>query len=99
MILVVSSVLPPPRDGKRFIVKLQTDFESASNGRPHILEIYDRSLDIDKKFKAEYIEQLVKQFGVLGERQYFEKKLYLYCAFENGKLRLFINDFAPFQTW
>ena len=90
---------PPPRDGKRFIVKLQTDYESFSIGRPHMLESYDQSLGIDKKFEAKYIEHLVKQFGVLGERRYFEKKLYLYCVFENEKLRLFINDFAPFQTW
>ena len=90
---------PPPRDGKRFVVKLQTDFESACMGDLHTLVVYDRSLDVHETFKDEFISHLVKEFGVLGERKYREKKLFLYCVFEMGKLRLFINDFAPFQTW
>ena len=90
---------PPSRDGKRFIVKLQTHFEREAWGEPHMLVIYDRSLDVYDSFKAEFIHHLVKEFGVLGQRKYQEKKLFLYCVFENGKLRLFINDFATFQTW
>ena len=90
---------PPPRDGTRFIVKLQTDFESACLDILYKLTIYDRGLHVSEKFRSEYIHHLVKEFGVLCERKYYEKKLFLYCVFENGKLRLFINDFAPFQPW
>jgi hypothetical protein len=91
---------PPPRDGKRFIVKVQTNFESEAHGERYKLLIYDRSLDVYEDFQAEFINHLVKDFGVLCQRKYFEKKLFFHCVFEeNGKLRLFINDFADFQTW
>ena len=89
---------PPPRDGKRFIVKLQTHFEKPSE--PHMLYIYDRSLEVLDHFQSEFIANLVKNFGILCDRKDREKKLFLYCVFEkDGKLRLFINDFAEFQSW
>ena len=91
---------PPPRNGKRFIVKLQTNFESGVLGKPHSLVIYDRSLDVYEDFQDKFIDHLVKEFGVLCQRKYQEKKIFLYCVFEdNGKLRLFTNDFANFQRW
>jgi hypothetical protein len=91
---------PPPRDGKRFIVKLQTDFEHKYSGSPHLMIIYDRSLTIYENFEDKYIDHLVEEFGVLCERKYIEKKLFLYCVYEkSGKLRLFINDFPDFQKW
>ena len=91
---------PPPRNGKRFIVKVQSDFEHSFSGQPHLLTIYDRSLDIYEDFEDEFIDHLVREFGVLCERKYQEKKLFFKCVFENdGKLRLFINDFADFQKW
>ncbi|CAB4016235.1 Hypothetical predicted protein [Paramuricea clavata] len=90
----------PPRNGTRFIVKVQTDFEYSVLGKPHLIVIYDRSLDVYEDFEDEFIDHLVKEFGVLCEWKYQEKKLFLYCVFEkNGKLRLFINDFADFQKW
>ncbi|CAB4021803.1 Stress-induced-phospho 1 [Paramuricea clavata] len=90
---------PPPRNGKKFVAKVQTYFERRLY-QPHSLIIYDRSLDVDEVFQDEFIEHLVKDFGVLCERRYQEKKLFLHCMFEkNGKLRLFINDFADFQKW
>jgi tetratricopeptide (TPR) repeat protein len=91
---------PPLQNGPRFIVKVQTNFESILFGKLHSLVIYDRSLHFDEDFEDEFIDHLVKEFGVLGQRKYQEKKLFLYCVFEkNGKLRLFINDFADFQKW
>ena len=88
---------PPPRNGKRFIVKLQTIFRF---GEPYLVHIYDRSLTISDSFKDKYIDHVVKEFGVLCERKFQEKKLFLYCIFdESGKLRLFLNDFADFQKW
>ena len=91
---------PPLRNGKRFIVKVQSDFEHLSVGKPHFLLIYDRSLDVHEDFQDEFIDHLVKEFGVLCERKCLEKKLFFNCVFEkDGKLRLFINDFADFQKW
>ena len=91
---------PPPRDGKRFVVKLQMDCESKCLGEPNMLAIYDRSLEVDETFQSGFIDRLVKNFGILCERKYQEKKLFLYCVFEkDGKLRLFINDFADFKSW
>ena len=91
---------PPPRNGKRFIVKLQSDFESIIFGKLHLLVIYDRSLDVFENFEDKFIDHLVKEFGILCERKYQEKKLFFYCAFEDkGKLRLFVNDFPSFQKW
>jgi tetratricopeptide (TPR) repeat protein len=94
---------PPPRDGKRFIVKVQLDFDrtiSMIGGTPYTLIIYDRSLDVLQTIQADFIRRLVKDFGVLCERKFREKKLFLHCAFDKtGALRLFINDFADFQKW
>ena len=91
---------PPPRNGKRFVVKLQTDYHSSFRGKPHSLGIYDRSLDVFEDFQDKFIDHLAKDFGILCERKCEEKKIFLYCVFEeNGKLRLFTNDFPNFQTW
>ena len=91
---------PPPRNGKRFIVKVQSDLEHGAFGQPHILMIYDRSLNIYGEFEDEFIHHLVKEFGILCERKYREKKLFFNCVLEkDGKQRLFINDFADFQKW
>ena len=91
---------PPPRDGKRFVVKLQTDFENVAYGVLHMVVIYDRSLEVDETFQSKFIGNLVKNFGILCERKYQEKKLFLYCVFEkDGKPRLFINDFVDFKSW
>ena len=89
---------PPPRNGKRFVVNLQTDF--LHQDKPYLIYIYDRSLTIYDNFEDKFIDHLVKEFGVLCERKFQEKELFLYCVFEeNGKLRLFINNFPDFQKW
>ncbi|XP_028406488.1 uncharacterized protein LOC114528978 [Dendronephthya gigantea] len=91
---------PPPRDGKRFIVKLQTNCDAVVFGERHMLVIYDRSLHLHESIQTEFIDRHVNEFGVLCERKYREKKLFLHCLFEkNGKPRLFINQFADFQIW
>ena len=91
---------PPPRNGEKFIVKVQTNFEASSLGNQHSLIIYDKSLDIYETFEDQFIDLLVKEFGVICQRQYQEKKLFFYCSFEkSGKLRLSTNNFANFQKW
>ena len=88
---------PPPRDGRRFIVKVQSARLELSL---HKLLLYDRSLELYEEFESKVVAKLVREFGIQCEKQYFEKKLFLYCLFEeNGQLRLFINEFADFLNW
>ena len=94
------SLAPPPRNGKRFVVKLENNFERGVFGEPYVLFIYDRSLDVYDEFQDKFIDHLVTEFGAVCEKKYQEKKIFLHCLFEDdGKLRLFINDFADYQRW
>ena len=90
---------PPPRDGKRFIVKVQSSVPK-TNLKPHTLLLYDRSLELYEEIQSKVIDKLVQEFGIQCERQLVEKKLFLHCLFEkNGQPRLFINEFADFLKW
>ena len=89
---------PPPRDGRKFIVKVQSIV--LLDVKPYTLLLYDRSLDLYDRFQSKVIAKLVQEFGIQCKRQLVEKKLFLYCLFEkNGQLRLFINEFADFLKW
>jgi hypothetical protein len=92
---------PPPRDGKRFIVKVQSIVpETDSKAHKNTLLLYDRSLELYEEIQSKVIAKLVQEFGIQCERQLVEKKLFLHCLFEkNGQLRLFINEFADFLKW
>jgi hypothetical protein len=89
---------PPRRDGKRFVVKVQSCMPSLGL-KPHTLLLYDRSLELYEEIQSKVIDKLVQEFGIQCERQVVEKKLFLHCLFENGQLRLFINEFADFLKW
>ncbi len=90
---------PPPRDGRRFVVKVQS-IRRLIDISPHKLLLYDRSLELYEEFESKVIAKLVQEFGIQCEKQHFVKKLFLYCLFEeNGRLRLFINEFADFLNW
>jgi parallel beta-helix repeat protein len=90
---------PPPRDGKRFVVKVQSS-APRTDLKPHTLLLYDRSLELYEEIQSKVIDKLVQEFGIQCERQLVEKKLFLHCLFEeNGQLRLFINEFADFLKW
>jgi hypothetical protein len=90
---------PPPRDGKRFVVKVQSTVP-ASYKKPHTLLLYDRSLDLYEEIQSKVIAKFVQEFGIQCERQFVEKKLFMHCLFEkNGQPRVFINDFADFLKW
>jgi parallel beta-helix repeat protein len=90
---------PPPRDGKRFIVKVQSTLPRP-DVKPHTLLLYDRSLELYEEIQSKVIAKLVQEFGIQCERQVVEKKLFLHCLFEeNGQLQLFINEFADFLKW
>ncbi|CAB4010735.1 Stress-induced-phospho 1 [Paramuricea clavata] len=90
---------PPSRDGKRFIVKVQSSVPRTYL-KPHTLLLYDRSLELYEEIQSKVIAKLVQEFGIQCERQAVEKKLFLHCLFEeNGQLRLFSNEFADFLKW
>ena len=89
---------PPPRDGRRFIVRVQSTLQL--NTLPHNLLLYDHSLELYEEFESKVVAKLVQEFGIQCEKQFMEKKLFLYALFEeNGQLRLFINEFAEFLNW
>jgi parallel beta-helix repeat protein len=89
----------PPRDGKRFVVKVQSSVPG-TDLMPHTLLLYDRSLELYEEIQSKVIAKLVQEFGIQCERQLLEKKVFLYCLFEeNGQLRLFTNEFADFLKW
>jgi hypothetical protein len=90
---------PPPRDGKRFVVKVQSSVPGIDL-KPHTLLLYDRSLELYEEIQSKVIAKLVQEFGIQCEKQYAEKKVFLHCLFEkNGQIRLFINEFADFLKW
>ena len=90
---------PPPRDGKRFVVKVES-YMPGTDLKPHTLLLYDRSLELYEEIQSKVIDKLVQEFGIQCERQVAEKKLFLHCLFEkNGQPRLFINEFADFLRW
>ena len=90
---------PPPRDGRRFVVKVQSSTPGIDL-KPNTLLLYDRSLELYEEIQSKVIDKLVQEFGIQCERQVAEKKLFLHCLFEkNGQPRLFINEFADFLRW
>ena len=90
----------PPRDGQRFVVKVQTVKQNFSKEKSNSLLLYDRSLELYEEFESKIIAELVQEFGIPCQRQLVEKKLFLYCLFEeNGHLRIFTNEFSDFLNW
>jgi hypothetical protein len=90
---------PPPSDGRRFVVKVQSS-TPGTDLKPHTLLLYDRSLELYEEIQSKVIDKLVQEFGIQCERQVAEKKLFLHCLFEkNGQPRLFINEFSDFLKW
>ena len=86
---------PPPRDGNVFVAKVHT---AAADFRSCIL--FDRSLELNVKFDSKSITQLLNEFGELFDGPLLTKKLSFHCLFNNeGKIRLFTNEFAEFADW
>lgn len=91
---------PPPRDGRKFVVKVLQPVFVDDDLNPDAFLIYDRSLELYERFQCKVLTHLVQEFGVMCTSERFEKKLFLYCSFdENGQLRLFINEFPDFLNW
>ena len=88
---------PPPRDGKVFVGKVHT---AKRQTKDYSVILYDRSLELYVKFDSKIICQLLKEFGELCENKIFMKRLFFHCLFDDdGKIRLFTNEFAEFQNW
>ena len=85
---------------KRFIVKIQ--FDEYSVYHPNIgLSVYDQSAHMYVTFKSETIFHIVVQCGVLGLRKGNSKKIFCYASFEDKgkKLRIYLDELAPYQEW
>mgnify|MGYP002803943044 FL=1 len=96
----------PPNTRTRFIVKMSAGFqvteESVVNGPAYEINLYDRSLTIDGKLldDAKQIHELVRKYGTMGQLNSDWKKLFMWVQGpEDGKLRVFINEFPPYQLW
>jgi parallel beta-helix repeat protein len=89
---------PPPNTTTRFIVKMSAGIQEAN---PSVVKLYDRSLAIDGILTgAHQIFHLVRQHGAMGQLYYHWKKLFMWVKGpEHGRLRVFINEFPPYQNW
>ncbi|CAB4035158.1 Stress-induced-phospho 1, partial [Paramuricea clavata] len=94
---------PPPDTTTRFIVKVSS--AEMDRGRkdfnPSVVRLYDRSLKIDGILTdADQIHQLAWQHGTMGQLYSSFKKLFMWAKGpEHGKLRVFTNEFPPYQHW
>lgn len=105
----------PPKDGARFVVKIQTfEFYDLNPGYPSGLvseeyndpnkarmTIYDRSRYLDfQTTQQPQLYHLVMQCGVMGCTMYLGKKMFCWAAYkDNETLRIFTHEFPPLQKW
>ncbi len=90
---------PPPENGERFIVKVQLGHDLFDSTSTHLV-VYDRSLAINESFQSAHVQNLIRDLGAICESKYTEKKLFMWAAYtENKVIRLFTNDFPPYQPW
>jgi parallel beta-helix repeat protein len=89
---------PPPNTTTWFIVKMSAGVEVLGG---KVVRLYDRSLKIDGSLTgADQIYDLVWQHGAMGQANTSWKKLFMWVKGpEDGKLRVFINEFPPYQNW
>ena len=93
----------PPDATKRFIVKMQAGVADREGKEydPSVVRLYDRSLTIDGILTgADQIYHQVWQHGTMGQMFDYWKKLFMWVIGpKGGKLRVFINEFPPYQRW
>ena len=110
-----TSASPLPKDGERFIVKLQTHdgcvnvqtFDSkgyTSNDfdpQKASVIVYDHSRSVEFEISDRpKIYYLILEYGILGASLYLSKKLYCWAAFKDDEtLRIFTRDFPAVQNW
>ena len=95
----------PPDTTTRFIVKMNAGSEpkpECTLDSVHKVTLYDRSLTLDGKLidDENKIFQLVRKYGSIGQLSIRWKKLFMWVQGPiKGKLRVFINEFPPYQEW
>jgi tetratricopeptide (TPR) repeat protein len=94
---------PPPNTTTWFIVKMSAGVAvlEGKDFDPSVVRLYDRSLKIDGSLTgADQIYHLVWQHGAMGQVVTYCKKLFMWVKGpQDGKLRVFINEFPPYQNW
>ena len=95
----------PPNTTTRFIVKMN----AGSDPKPECtfdsvlkVTLHDRSLTLDGELKDDdsQIYELVRKYGSIGQLNIRRKKLFMWVQGPiKGKLRVFINEFPPYQEW
>lgn len=94
---------PPPNRTTRYIVKMSAGvaIKEGKEYDPSVVRLYDRSLKIDGILtEADQIYNLVRQHGSRGQLFDYWKKLFMWVKGpDNGKLRVFTNEFPPYQHW
>ena len=104
---------PSPRDGSRFIVKIQTSEPPPYGGIGSgmisdeqdpikaTMRIYDRSHSVSFCLSGKpQLYHLVMECGMMGMSLTFTKKLYAWAAFEDAKtLRILTHEFPQVQKW
>ena len=106
---------PPPRDGSRFVVKMQTSeglaFGKLLHPQGYVsddynpykaqITIYDRSRFLDFKIRNQpELYHLIMGCGMMGAFMYLGKKLFCWAAFKDPKtIEIFTHEFPPVQKW
>ena len=106
---------PPPRDGSRFVVKIQTleagPFQGIIDMRGFVsneqdpnkarMFIYDRSRHVNFFARGKpQLYHLIMGCGMMGVTMTLTKKLYCWAAFKDAKtLRIFTHEFPQAQKW
>lgn len=106
---------PPPRDGTRFVVKVQTletlffgmmfdpkgYFSEKCNSQNAKILIYDRSRTVDfQTGNQPKLYHLIMECGVTGATMSLTKKVYCWASFKDVKtLQIFTHEFPPLQKW
>ena len=106
---------PPPRDGTRFIVKMQTGeglllgetlnptgyVSHDYNPNKAEITIYDRSRYVDFDIGNQpQLYHLIMECGIMAASMYLSKKLFCWAALKDDKtLRIFTHELPPVQKW
>jgi hypothetical protein len=95
---------PPPNTTTRFVVKVSAGVQEGKDTETDyepVVRLYDRSLTIDGILTdADQIHNIVRQHGNISQARNDWKKLFMWVKGpENGKLRVFTNEFPPYQNW
>ncbi|KAG2386673.1 hypothetical protein C9374_002417 [Naegleria lovaniensis] len=87
------------KDGKKFIVKIQT--RELSRSPDEDLTLYNENRDLIISFPNRDLYTLIMKCGVLGDNQMTSKKVFLYAIYDQptNSLHIYTHELAPFQKW